>query len=199
MNTQAEIETQETPWTSLVTDNLGLAYKIAWRYKGRCSLDIDELQELALIGLVKAARAYDGTKGSTFSNFATICCTNEILCYLRSFINQTCKNVSLYTPIAENDDGETLLTDTIPDRDDFIETLSTNEDVRRALLCLDDRERKVIVLRYLTSPEMSQQKVAICLQRSQPMISRIERKALTKMRELLQGGVAERNENEQDI
>lgn len=186
MNTQAAIETQEAPWTSLVTDNVRLAYKIAYQYNQICSLDLDELKELALLGLVKAARVYDDSKGVQFSSFASRCCINEIRYYLRGFLGHTKEDISMYTPQGAEEDDERLLLDTIKDDHDFTESLAMTDAIQHALLTLDDREQEVIRLRYFTESPMGQQDVADRLHVSQGCISKIEKKALTKMRELLQ-------------
>lgn len=186
MNTQAAIEAQDAPWTRLVTDNVRLAYKIALQYNRMCSLDLDELKELALLGLVKAARVYDGSKGVAFSSFASRCCINEIRYYLRGFLSHTIDDISMFTPMGTDDDGEWLLLDTIRDDHDFTESLAMTDAIRHALLSLDDREREVIRLRFCTEPPMGQRDVADRLRVSQGCISKIEKKALTKMRELLQ-------------
>lgn len=182
----ATVEPQEDPRTRLVTDNIGLAYKTAWHYRGKYSLDFEELKELALLGLVKAAQAYDAKKACAFSSFAITCCTNEIRYYLRSLLNQTKNDVSMNTPVGSQDEEESLLGDTIKDDEDFAEDLAMTDAVRYALTTLDDRERDIIRMRYFTEPTMSQQDVADHFGVTQSWIRKIERKALNKMRELLQ-------------
>lgn len=61
------MEKQE--WQSLVLENLRLAYKISWKYRDS-GMDMDDIQAVAILGLTKAARAFDVEKGYTFATLA---------------------------------------------------------------------------------------------------------------------------------
>lgn len=188
MTTQAAIEAQEDLQTRLVNDNIKFAYHIAKQYIKPGGAEPDELRAASLLGLVRAAHSFDPTKGYKFTAYAAISCHNEIRYYLRSWSNQTSKNVSIHTPIphTENDNGDELeILDTIEDKQDFVYDLAMTDAIHYALLALTDREREIIELRYFTIPELSQQAVAERVHISQGCISKIERKALKKMRELL--------------
>lgn len=178
------MDEQENPQTRLVTDNIKLAYHVAWQFYKAGGVDPDELKAISLLGLVKAANSFDESKGYAFSSYATMCCQNEIKYYLRSWINQTGKNVSMATPLKDSPD-EITLQETIEDETDIEESVTTSVAVSQALLALTDEERKVIELRYL-GQEHNQQDIAAILHVSQPQVSRIEKRALNKMRELLQ-------------
>lgn len=188
MNAQATIETQEAPQTRLVNDNIKFAYHIAKQYIKPGGAEPDELRAASLLGLVKAAHSFDPTKGYKFTAYAAISCHNEIRYYLRGWNHQTSKNVSIHTPIpyTENDNREELeILDTIEEKQDFVNDLAMTDAIHHALLTLTDQEREIIELRYLTIPELSQQEVADRIHLTQSYVSRIERKALNKMRELL--------------
>ena len=68
----------------LVDKNLKLAYKIAWEYniKLRGHIELEELQSLAFLGLVKAANTFDISKNFEFSTYAYTVMRNEILCFI---------------------------------------------------------------------------------------------------------------------
>lgn len=66
----------------VVLENMRLAYKIAWDFHG-CGIEQEELEGLASLGLVKAASAFDKSKGFTFATFAVPVIRNEILMEIR--------------------------------------------------------------------------------------------------------------------
>ena len=177
------MDEQENPQTRLITDNIKLAYHVAWQFYKAGGVDPDELKAISLLGLVKAANSFDESKGYAFSSYATMCCQNEIRYYLRSWINQTGKNVSMATPLKDNTD-EITLQETIEDETDIEEDVTTSIALRQILSELTDQERKIIEMRYLDH-EYSQQYTAALLHIWQTQVSRIENRALKKMRELL--------------
>lgn len=68
---------------ALVTENLRLAHMVAWRWAKRTGVEIDDLEQCSMIGLLKAAKAYKAERGNRFSTLAVPYCQGEILHYLR--------------------------------------------------------------------------------------------------------------------
>lgn len=68
----------------IVENNIGLARSVAHTYVHKCTLDWDDLHQIGSIGLMKAAKSYDSSKGVKFSTYATRIITNEVLSALRS-------------------------------------------------------------------------------------------------------------------
>ena len=71
------------PEDELVTTNRGIALMVSWRWARRTGVDRDELEQQAMIGLLKAARAFDPQRGCKFSTLAVPYCQGEILHFLR--------------------------------------------------------------------------------------------------------------------
>lgn len=68
---------------ALVKDNMRLAHMVAWRWAKRTGVDVDDLEQCSMIGLLKAAKAFKAERGNRFSTLAVPYCQGEILHYLR--------------------------------------------------------------------------------------------------------------------
>lgn len=127
------------------------------------------------------------------ATYAARCVENEILMYFRSQ-KKTAQDVSLSDYIETGTDGAALsLMDVVSEDSDLLETVSAKErldQVRKAVNdCLTDQERQVILLRYgLGGIKPSRQReVAQMLGISRSYVSRIEKRALAKLRNALEG------------
>ena len=175
----------------LVRHNMRLVVHIAKRYQG--ADDSEELVSIGSVGLLKAIRCYDVQKGTRFSTFAAKCIENEILMYLRANKHNS-QNVSLYQPVGVDKEGnEVTLLDTLYSETDevgrHVEEAETVQLVRRVMqACLTQRERRIVVLRYglFGHEKVPQREIAIAEGISRSYISRLEKKALSKMREYMQ-------------
>ena len=147
---------------------------------------------IGTIGLIKGITTFDVSKGARLATYAARCVENEILMYFRGQ-KKTAQDVSLSDYIETGTDGAALsLMDVVSEDSDLLETVSAKErliQVRRAVQeCLTDQERQVVLLRYgLGGLKPSRQReVAQMLGISRSYVSRIEKRALGKLRKVLE-------------
>lgn len=173
---------------TLIIRNLRLVAHIAKKYQN-VDEDMEDLISIGTIGLIKAIESFDCSKGK-LSTYASRCIDNELLMLLR-FKKKTSKDISLYDPIGTDKEGNeiSLLDITCSDQMDVLEKVEDSEHLRKlpALLMekLNERERFVVTLRYglLDGVEMTQRTIAKKMGISRSYVSRIEKRALEKLRE----------------
>ncbi len=177
----------------LIEHNLRLVAHIMKKYYAQTS-DQEDLISIGTIGLIKGVTTFDASKGARLATYAARCVENEILMHFRSQ-KKTAQDVSLSDYIETGNDGAALsLMDVVGEEEDLLETISGKErlmQVRKAVQeCLTEQERQVILLRYgLTGQNPSRQReVAKLLGISRSYVSRIEKRALGKLREKLEQG-----------
>ena len=171
----------------LIEHNLRLVAHIAKKYYADEN-DRDDLVSIGTVGLIKAVDSFDPTKGIRLSSYASRCIENEILMFFRS-AKKTAQGVSLNDPIDTDKDGNTLtLLDTIATDDHILEDIDLRMKVRQLYDAvktrLSPREREIVLLRYgLTGQRpLVQREVAKKLNISRSYVSRLEKKALQKLR-----------------
>ena len=176
----------------LIERNLRLVAHIMKKYYAQTS-DQEDLISIGTIGLIKAVSTFDAGKGIRLATYAARCVENEILMHFRSQ-RKSASDVSLSDYIETGKDGTALsLMDVVCQDDDMFDRISSREDVRllRQYMgeVLDDREQKVLTLRYgLDGKEpLPQREVAQQCNISRSYISRIEQKALEKLRSAFEG------------
>ena len=176
----------------LIERNLRLVAHIMKKYYAQTS-DQEDLISIGTIGLIKAVSTFDAGKGIRLATYAARCVENEILMHFRSQ-RKSASDVSLSDYIETGKDGTALsLMDVACQDDDMVDRISSREDVRllRQYMgeVLDDREQKVLTLRYgLDGKEpLPQREVAQQCNISRSYISRIEKKALEKLRSAFEG------------
>ena len=176
----------------LIERNLRLVAHIMKKYYAQPS-DQEDLISIGTIGLIKAVSTFDAGKGIRLATYAARCVENEILMHFRSQ-RKSASDVSLSDYIETGKDGTALsLMDVVCQDDDMFDRISSREDVRllRQYMgeVLDDREQKVLTLRYgLDGKEpLPQREVAQQCNISRSYISRIEKKALEKLRSAFEG------------
>ncbi len=175
----------------LVEYNLRLVAHIVKKYQTG-NRSTEDLISIGTIGLIKAINTYDNDKGSKLVTYASRCIENELLMRLRQERKET-REISLYEPIGTDREGnEISLMDVIRiDEENVLASVITSESLRSISDIfedvLDPREQQVIALRYglyddrvLTQKEISNQ-----LHISRSYVSRIEKKALLKLRSAL--------------
>jgi RNA polymerase sporulation-specific sigma factor len=146
------------------------------------------LISIGTIGLIKGISTFDASKGARLATYAARCVENEILMYFRSQ-RKSSQDVSLSDYIETGSDGAELsLMEVLSSDEDLMETVSTKEAVTRLRRvvdsCLSEQERKVIQMRYGLgggSPRR-QREVAQATGISRSYVSRIEKRALDKLR-----------------
>ena len=171
----------------LIEHNLRLVAHIAKKYYADEN-DRDDLVSIGTVGLIKAVDSFDPTKGIRLSSYASRCIENEILMFFRS-AKKTAQDVSLNDPIDTAKDGNTLtLLDTIATDDHILEDIDLRMKVRQLYDAvktrLSPREREIVLLRYglMGQRPLVQREVAKKLNISRSYVSRLEKKALQKLR-----------------
>lgn len=175
----------------LVERNLRLVAHVMKKYYSQ-SADQEDLISIGTIGLIKGITTFDTSKGARLATYAARCVENEILMHFRS-LRKSAQDVSLSDYIETGTDGAPLeLMDVICEDCDLLEQVSDRESVsrlRKAIdRCLTAQERRVVELRYgLGGREpLRQRQVAEKLGISRSYISRIEKRALQKLRKELE-------------
>lgn len=171
----------------LIEHNLRLVAHIIKKYYAIFS-DRDDFVSIGTIGLIKAIETFDINKNIRLSSYASRCIENEVLMYFRN-LKKTSQDMSLNEAIDTDKDGNPLtLMDVIAADDNIADMLDLkiNSEKLRVYIteCLSDRERKIIILRYGLNDDkpFTQREVADMLKISRSYVSRIEKKALEKLR-----------------
>ena len=173
---------------TLIVRNLRLVAHIAKKYQN-VDEDMEDLISIGTIGLIKAIESFDSSKGK-LSTYASRCIDNELLMLLR-FKKKTSREISLYDPIGTDKEGNeiSLLDVTGSEQSDVLTKVEDAQHLEKLPSLieerLNDRERLIIVLRYglLSGEEMTQRTIGKKLGISRSYVSRIEKRALEKLRE----------------
>ena len=177
--------------TMLIEHNLRLVAHIAKKYAGPGACQ-DDLISIGTIGLIKAVGTYSGRKSTRLATYAAKCIENEILMSIRSS-KRIRPEVSLSLPIGIDKDGNEISFNDIlgTDTDEIVDSIDLKIQISRLReaisSCLSHREQAVITARYgLDGREpRPQREIASCLGISRSYVSRIEKKALEKLRNYL--------------
>lgn len=176
----------------LIERNLRLVAHIVKKYQG-LDEDLDDLISIGTIGLIKAVSTFNTEKATRLSTYAARCIDNELLMLLRSR-KKRAKDVSIYDPIGTDREGNEIhLLDIIECPPvDVVASCTLQENIRKLSRCLrtalTPKEFQVILLRYGLDgeKELTQREIAKRLNISRSYVSRIEKNALTKLREYFQ-------------
>ena len=175
----------------LVERNLRLVAHIMKKYYSSPA-DQEDLISIGTIGLIKGISTFDQSKGARLATYAARCAENEILMYFRSQ-KKSAQDVSLSDYIETGSDGAALsLMDVVSDDWDLREQVMNREAVaclqKAVKQCLTEQEKMVITLRYGLQgkrPQRQREVAQICgISRS--YVSRIEKRALIKLRTALE-------------
>ena len=172
----------------LIERNLRLVAHIVKKYQNT-DVENQDLISIGTIGLIKAILSYDTNKNSKLATYAAKCIENELLMMLRSK-KKFSREVSIYEPIGTDREGnEISLLDILKqDQPDIVEEMDNRENIGQLQeiinACLNKREKEIILLRYglLTGKEVTQREIGEYYGISRSYISRIEKKALLKLR-----------------
>ena len=172
----------------LIERNLRLVAHIAKKYQNT-DVESQDLISIGTIGLIKAILSYDTGKNSKLATYAAKCIENELLMMLRTK-KKLSREVSIYEPIGTDKEGnEISLLDILKqDQPDIIEEMDNKKNISqlREIIntCLNQREKEIILLRYglITGKEITQREIGEYFGISRSYISRIEKKALLKLR-----------------
>lgn len=175
----------------LIERNLRLVAYVAKKYNKE-NKETDDLISIGTIGLIKAVNTFRTDKNIRFATYAVRCIENEILMVLRSE-RKLVNEVSLDEPLGKDSEGnEISLIDILSDEESDVFCEALKNIHQKTLLeaidkCLDDREKKIIALRYglYDGKCIAQREVAKKYNISRSYVSRIEKKALEKLAEAL--------------
>ena len=175
----------------LIIHNLRLVVYIAKKFES-AAVPAEDLISIGTIGLIKAVRTFCPDKNIKLATYASRCVENEILMYLRKLSNRG-GEVSLDEPLNVDWDGnELLLGDVLSTEADIVSAgIETSDEKALLLSCiekLDTRDRTIIRMRFgIGLPrEYTQKEVADTLGISQSYISRIEKKIIKRLRQLIE-------------
>ncbi len=176
---------------TLIEHNLRLVAHIVKKYFTKTS-DQDDLISIGTIGLIKGISTYRPDKGVRLATYASRCIENEVLMYFRSQ-KKRAGEVSLSDTIDAEGDGNNLsLMDVLCSEDDVFERLGDQEIYARLRRhveeSLEPRERQIITVRYGLEGgrRLTQKSTAELMGISRSYVSRIEKRALDKLRRLLE-------------
>lgn len=172
----------------LIIRNMRLVAHIAKKYQNT-NEEMDELISIGTIGLIKAVNTYDGKKGSRLVTYAARCIDNELLMYMRAK-KKISREVSLYEPIGTDKEGNQIqLVDIVESNgSEVFEEVYLKKNVRLLYRVLPElltkREQEIIKARYglYNKKPVTQREIAKKLGISRSYVSRIEKKAIEKLR-----------------
>ena len=172
----------------LIERNLRLVAHIVKKYMNS-GKETDEMISVGIVGLVKAVNTYNFEKGSRLATYAARCIDNELLMLMRGD-RKLSREVSLYDPIGTDKEGNeiTLLSILEHEDEDIIDQLDKKQSLRKLSKILSKvltpREYFVVFRRYglYGHHETTQRELAEQLNISRSYVSRIEKKALEKLR-----------------
>ena len=173
----------------LIEHNLRLVAHVVKKYQGTGE-DTDDLISIGTIGLIKAVTTFNPQKASRLSTYAARCIENELLMYFRSK-KKTARDVSLYEPIGTDKEGNQIkLLDIVESGEpELWERVVEKKNILRLYELvsevLDERENWIIRRRYglYNTKPVTQREIANSLGISRSYVSRIEKKALEKLRQ----------------
>ena len=176
----------------LIEKNLRLVVHMVKKYS--CSeYELEDMISIGTIGLIKAIDSFDEKKGSRLVTYAAKCIDNELLMMFRSEKKRS-REVSLNEPLGTDKEGNKICFQdvTFSEDEDVVERLQNSDDIKKMWEAfknrLSDRERQIIVYRYglYGNRPHTQRELAAEYGISRSYVSRIEKKALERMREVFE-------------
>ena len=173
----------------LIERNMRLVAHVAKKYQNPED-EMEDLISIGTIGLIKAVETYKEDYGSRLATYAARCIDNELLMHFRAK-KKTSKEVSLYEPIGTDKEGNQiqLLDVVVSEDEDVVELLEQDRKGRRLNeiipQTLSGRELFIIINRYglYGKKTMTQREIARKLGISRSYVSRIEKRAIEKLRQ----------------
>jgi len=176
----------------LIERNLRLVAHVAKKYTS-AGQNIDDFISIGTIGLIKAVNTYSSAKAARLATYAARCIENEILMNIRAS-KKIQSEVSINIPIGTDKDGDEISLNDIlgTDPDAMVDDINIRMQMQKVLKALNstltEREKKIIIHRYgiCGIAPKTQREVAKFLNISRSYVSRIEKKALEKLRRVLE-------------
>lgn len=170
----------------LIEHNLRLVAHIVKKYDNK-NEDIDDLISIGTIGLIKGIDSFNKSKNAKMTTYVAKCIENEILMYYRSNKHNN-KNISLNEPIGYDKEGDeiTLLDVLKTSKPDYALEIHNQDNIKlidKYFSVLNKREKEIIIKRYGLddTDKLTQKEIAKKFNISRSYVSRIEKRALTKM------------------
>ena len=172
----------------LINRNMRLVAHVIKKYQSP-DYEMEDLLSVGTIGLIKAVNTFDPNKGSRLATYAAKCVENEILMLFRAG-KKFSREISIYDPIGTDKDGETVsLLDILEaEGKEALEQVILKQDIRTLYEAyeqnLKDTEKTVIRMRYglFGSREHTQREIADEMGISRSYVSRIEKRAIEKLK-----------------
>ena len=173
---------------TLIVHNMRLVAHIAKKYQN-ADEDMEEMISIGTIGLIKAVMTFHPEKGSRLSTYAARCIDNELLMHLRNR-RKAAREVSIYEPIGTDKEGNQInLMDVVESTEkDVFEIIELKGNTRKVYemipKVLNEREQEIIQWRYglYNQRPVTQREIADKLGISRSYVSRIEKRALEKLK-----------------
>ena len=171
----------------LIRHNMRLVAHIVKKYAG--AAETDDMISVGSIGLIKAINTYEPSRGTRLATYTARCIENEVLMFIRAGKKHRA-NVSLFDPVGTDKDGNELtIMDLLFEKEDKVfgsveQSLMLEKFLSAVKRLLDERETQVICMRYALTggAPQPQREVARRLKISRSYVSRIEKRALEKLR-----------------
>ena len=171
----------------LIERNMRLVAHVAKKYQN-ADEDMDDLISIGCIGLIKAVDTFDDRKGR-LATYACRCIDNELLMLLRGK-RKTSREVSLFEPIGQDKEGNEIhLMDVMEQlQPDILENMELSANIKKLFVLMEEaltpREREILTMRYGLNGrrEATQNEIGAEMGISRSYVSRIEKKALQKLR-----------------
>ena len=174
----------------LIEHNLRLVVFLAKKYENT-GVDLEDLVSIGTIGLIKGINTFHRGKNIKLATYASRCIDNEILMYLRKN-KKTKTEVSIDASLSYDSEGNELhLEDVLGTEDDIVKKSIEDEDDKKIMIeeikRLNKRDRDILILRYglFGVEEKTQKEVADMLGISQSYISRIEKKVIKRLKNVV--------------
>ena len=172
----------------LIERNMRLVSHVTKKYQNSGE-DMEDLISIGTIGLIKAVSTFQDDHGSKLATYAARCIENELLMYFRAK-KKSSREVSLYEPIGTDKEGNQIqLMDIVEaEEKDVVEQLELKQKIVRLYELipnvLDEREQEILKQRYGLRDQkpVTQREIAKKMQISRSYVSRIEKKALEKLK-----------------
>lgn len=170
----------------LIEHNLRLVAHIVKKFENTKE-EKDDLLSIGTFGLIKAIDSYNFNSNTKLATYASRCIENEILMHLRSI--KKYKDVqSLYAPIGEDKEGNEIricdvIVDPLPLASDVLINEEKNMLLYKSLEILNEQEKEIIIKRFglYDNKIETQREIAKRMKISRSYVSRIEKRALTKL------------------
>ena len=169
----------------LIEHNLRLVAHIVKKYEN--NNDSDDLISIGTIGLIKGIDSYSKSHNTRITTYIARCIENEILMYFRNNKKHS-RNISINESIGFDKEGNeiTILDILKTDNPDYLKDIHTKNNIqllKKYFNVLNEREKEIIIKRYglNNSDELTQKEIAKKLGISRSYVSKIEKRALTKM------------------